>query len=102
MNPAYYIMADIITDLRQVQLKQLQPNRVLVTGARGVKPTPWLKCCGIFIDGFTASGALVIAGDEAKEKVYIYIYILFFFKYLKVLIFSMLLLFIYLIGHYHW
>ncbi|KAI9305685.1 hypothetical protein BJ944DRAFT_264814 [Cunninghamella echinulata] len=68
LDPAYYIMADITTDLRQVQLKQLEPNRVLVTGARGVKSSPWLKCCGIFIDGFSCNGSLIIAGDQAKQK----------------------------------
>ncbi|KAI8085089.1 uncharacterized protein BX664DRAFT_338500 [Halteromyces radiatus] len=68
MDPALYIMPDVIVDLRQVKLNQLSPNRVHVSGARGLKPTPWVKCCGIFIDGYQAHGDVLIAGHEAKQK----------------------------------
>ncbi|KAI8340716.1 hypothetical protein BC941DRAFT_467883 [Chlamydoabsidia padenii] len=68
MDPSLYIMADVIVDLRQVRLKQVGHDRVHVSGARGRQPTPWLKCCGIFVKGFQAHGDLLIAGDEAKQK----------------------------------
>lgn len=69
LDPALYILPDVILDLRQINLTQIGPDRVLVRGAQGRAPTPWLKCCGIFMDGWKLSGQLVIGGHEAKEKV---------------------------------
>ncbi|ORX54387.1 DUF1446-domain-containing protein [Hesseltinella vesiculosa] len=68
MDPARYIMPEVIVDLRQVRLLQVGKDRVRVTGAKGLPPTPWLKCCGIYIDTWQASGDLYLAGEEAKEK----------------------------------
>ncbi|KAL7322761.1 hypothetical protein PS15p_211718 [Mucor circinelloides] len=68
LDPALYILPDVILDLRQINLTQIGPDRVLVRGAQGRAPTPWLKCCGIFMDGWKLSGQLVIGGHEAKEK----------------------------------
>ncbi|KAG0167403.1 hypothetical protein DFQ28_006901 [Apophysomyces sp. BC1034] len=68
LDPALYLLPDVILDMRQVKLKQIGHNRVLVQGARGAKPTPWLKCSGIFMDGWKMSGELLVAGLEAKEK----------------------------------
>ncbi|SAL98326.1 hypothetical protein [Absidia glauca] len=72
MDPALYIMADVIVDLRQVRLKQIARDRVHVSGARGRQPTPWLKCCGIFINGYQAHGDILIAGHEAKQKKFLW------------------------------
>ncbi|CAO3607185.1 unnamed protein product [Mucor fragilis] len=68
LDPALYILPDVILDLRQINLTQIGPDRVLVRGAQGRAPTPWLKCCGISMDGWKLSGQLVIGGHEAKEK----------------------------------
>lgn len=69
LDPALYLLPDVILDMRQVRLSQVGHNRVLVQGAKGKKPTPWLKCCGIFMDGWKLSGELVIGGMDAKRKV---------------------------------
>lgn len=69
LDPARYLLPDVILDMRQVKLSQAGPNRVLVQGARGQKPTPWVKTCGIFIDGWKLSGELLIGGQDAKQKV---------------------------------
>ncbi|KAI8059855.1 hypothetical protein BC940DRAFT_323676 [Gongronella butleri] len=68
LDPARYLLPDVILDMRQVQLSQIGHNRVLVKGAKGYRPTPWLKCSGIFLDGWKLSGELLIGGHEAKEK----------------------------------
>lgn len=68
LDPALYLLPDVILDMRQVRLSQVGNNRVLVQGAKGRKPTPWVKCCGIFIDGWKLSGELVIGGHEARDK----------------------------------
>ncbi|KAI7882441.1 DUF1446-domain-containing protein [Lichtheimia hyalospora FSU 10163] len=68
LDPALYLLPDVILDMRQVRLSQVGDNRVLVQGARGLAPTPWVKCSGIFLDGWKLSGELVIGGHEAKAK----------------------------------
>lgn len=68
LDPALYILPDVILDMRQVQLTQVAKDRVHVKGARGVKPTPYLKCCGIFMDGWVVNGTLIIGGAQAKDK----------------------------------
>ncbi|KAI9253794.1 hypothetical protein BDA99DRAFT_540413 [Phascolomyces articulosus] len=68
LDPALYLLPDVILDMRQVRLSKVGENRVLVQGAKGRPPTPWLKCSGIFLDGWKLSGELVIGGHEAKEK----------------------------------
>ncbi|ORZ09604.1 hypothetical protein BCR42DRAFT_358884 [Absidia repens] len=68
LDPALYLLPDVILDMRQVSLSQVGNNRVLVKGAKGFQPTPWLKCSGIFLDGWKLSGELLIGGAEAKDK----------------------------------
>ncbi|KAI9266085.1 hypothetical protein BY458DRAFT_540380 [Sporodiniella umbellata] len=68
LDPALYLLPDVILDMRQVSLSQAGPNRVLVKGAKGLKPTPYLKCSGIFLDGFKISIELLVGGVDAKKK----------------------------------
>ncbi|ORE22023.1 DUF1446-domain-containing protein, partial [Rhizopus microsporus] len=68
LDPALYLLPDVILDMRQVTLAQIGPNRVLVSGAKGRQPTPFLKCSGIFMDGFKISIELLIGGIDAKKK----------------------------------
>jgi hypothetical protein len=68
LDPGAYLLPDVILDMRGVELKQLEKNRVLVTGAKGRKPTKYLKCSGVWIDGHKISGELMIGGDDAREK----------------------------------
>jgi len=68
LDPSLYLLPDVILDMRTVQLKQVGNNRVLVSGAKGIKPTPFLKCSGIFLDGWKVSVQIVIGGLEAKKK----------------------------------
>ncbi|KAI9341349.1 hypothetical protein BDR26DRAFT_895044 [Obelidium mucronatum] len=68
LDPANYILPDVVLDMTQVQISQVGVDRVLVTGARGKPPTPFLKTSGVFVDGFKMSGELVIGGAESVEK----------------------------------
>ncbi|KAL0081554.1 hypothetical protein F4703DRAFT_1795738 [Phycomyces blakesleeanus] len=68
LDPALYLLPDVILDMRQVTVSQVRPDRVLVKGAKGSRPTPWLKCSGIFVDGWKISAELVVAGHEASQK----------------------------------
>ncbi|KAI9315119.1 hypothetical protein BX666DRAFT_1959546 [Dichotomocladium elegans] len=68
LDPALYLLPDVILDMRQVRLSQVGKDRVLVQGARGRAPTPWVKCSGIFLDGWKIEGQMVIGGQDAKAK----------------------------------
>ncbi|KAG2187897.1 hypothetical protein INT44_000647 [Umbelopsis vinacea] len=68
LDPGAYLLPDVILDMRGVELKQLEKNRVLVTGAKGRKPTKYLKCSGVWVDGHKISGELMIGGEDAREK----------------------------------
>jgi hypothetical protein len=74
-------LPDVIVDLRNVQIKQLEKDRVLVTGAykciqspqitkgvRGRQPTPFLKVSGIYMDGYKVTGEMFVGGLEARDK----------------------------------
>ena len=67
-DPATYILPDVVCDFTQVKLRQLAPNRVQVTGARGRAPTPSYKVSATFFDGFRANAQLTIIGHEAIAK----------------------------------
>ncbi|KAJ2960426.1 hypothetical protein NQZ79_g4181 [Umbelopsis isabellina] len=68
LDPGAYLLPDVILDMRAVELKQLEKNRVLVTGAKGRKPTKYLKCSGVWVDGHKIAGELLIGGEDAREK----------------------------------
>ena len=40
----------------------------MVRGARGKRPTEWIKCTAIKQDGYRIEGALLIPGHEARKK----------------------------------
>ncbi|MDB5987096.1 MAG: hypothetical protein JWR16_2149 [Nevskia sp.] len=67
-DPATYILPDVVCDFRQVQLRQLTPDRVEVRGAAGRAPTDQYKVSATFQDGFRASGTMMIGGVDAVEK----------------------------------
>ncbi|CAG8512018.1 10411_t:CDS:2 [Acaulospora colombiana] len=68
LDPGSYILPDVILDMRNVKLKQIGENRVLVTGAKGRPPTKFLKVSGIYADGYKMTGSLVIGGVDARKK----------------------------------
>lgn len=68
LDPANYLLPDVILDLTNVTLTQLSPERVKVSGARGKAPPSTLKCTAISAAGFVVTGSLGIIGFEAREK----------------------------------
>lgn len=67
-DPARYILPDVVCDFTQVQLTQAGKDRVAVTGARGLPPTPTYKVCATYPEGFRATAQLTIVGFEAAAK----------------------------------
>ncbi|KAG0297472.1 hypothetical protein BGZ98_000599, partial [Dissophora globulifera] len=65
LDPGSYILPDVILDLRNVKVTQVGKDRVAVTGAKGRAPTPYVKCSGIYVDGFKFTADLWIGGALA-------------------------------------
>ncbi|MEW4468230.1 acyclic terpene utilization AtuA family protein [Parasphingorhabdus sp. JC815] len=67
-DPADYIVADVRCDFSHVQLEQIAPDRVRVTGAKGLPPTDTYKACVTFEDGWRTVAYQPIIGEDAAEK----------------------------------
>ena len=67
-DPARYLLPDVVCDFTEVQVRQVAPNRVEVTGAKGLPPTPSYKVCATYMQGYRCSGQLTIVGMDAVAK----------------------------------
>ena len=67
-DPAAYLLPDVTCDWRNLNLKQLGPDRVEVTGAKGRAPTPSYKVSATYQDGFRATGTMMIGGPDAAAR----------------------------------
>lgn len=67
-DPAAYLLPDVVCDWTQVGLTEVGPNRVRVSGARGVAPTPTLKACAQVPDGWRAQLMFFLGGRDAVSK----------------------------------
>ncbi|KAJ3460372.1 hypothetical protein MRS44_011239 [Fusarium solani] len=63
-----YILPDVILDLSRVTISQSSPDSVLVRGARGKPPTPWLKCTAVRQQGYRISVDMLVSGEQAERK----------------------------------
>ncbi|CAG8553509.1 3793_t:CDS:2, partial [Paraglomus occultum] len=68
LDPAMYILPDVILDLTRVKVEQVDETRVRVSGARGKIPTELLKVSGIYVDGYKMTGEIVVCGIDAWKK----------------------------------
>lgn len=67
-DPTDYIVANVRCDFSNITLKQVGPNRVLVSGARGRPATDTYKACVTFDAGWRAVAYQPIIGEDAAEK----------------------------------
>lgn len=67
-DPADYVVADVSCDFSEVRLEQDGENRVLVSGAKGRPPTPFLKGSATFDMGWRTVGLTPIIGERAGDK----------------------------------
>ncbi|HVW01594.1 MAG TPA: acyclic terpene utilization AtuA family protein [Planctomycetaceae bacterium] len=67
-DPRHYLTPDIDVDFSRVQLEQIGPDRVRVTGAAGREPPATYKVSLAYRDGYMASGTLVISGPNAASR----------------------------------
>ena len=67
-DPAHYLTPDVDVDFTTVEIKEIGPDRVSVRGATG-RPAPEnYKVSLAYQNGFTASGQLLIYGQDCVDK----------------------------------
>lgn len=67
-DPTRYILPDVVADWSAVRLDEAGPDRVRVSGARGLAPTGSYKVSATHADGYRAAVTMMIVGREAVER----------------------------------
>ncbi|MDD9893282.1 MAG: DUF1446 domain-containing protein [Gammaproteobacteria bacterium] len=67
-DPRQYMLPDVVCDWTQVAIKQIGENRVEVSNAKGLAPTAEYKVSATYMDGFRATGMLMVGGIDAAKK----------------------------------
>jgi hypothetical protein len=67
-DPRAYLLPDVICDWSQVTLEQAGPDRVLVTGGKGLGRTGSYKVSATHADGWRAISTLTLAAIDAPAK----------------------------------
>jgi hypothetical protein len=67
-DPQAYFVPDVTCDFAHVRLEQRGPDRVGVSGARGLPPTATLKACATYDDGWRAIAYQPIIGPDAVAR----------------------------------
>ena len=67
-DPGAYVLPDVVCDVTAVQIDEVGPDRVRVSGVRGLAPTPTYKVCATYPDGFRCTAILNIIGIDAAKK----------------------------------
>jgi hypothetical protein len=67
-DPRQYMLPDVVCDWTQVAIKQIGENRVEVSNAKGLAPAAEYKVSATYMDGFRATGMLMVGGIDAAKK----------------------------------
>lgn len=71
-DPSFYISPDVIANFLTIHLAADGENRVKVWGIKGQPSTNTFKVSMAYEDGFSASGTIIISGDDALQKAKIF------------------------------
>ena len=67
-DPQAYVLPDVVCDFSGVQLTEIGPDQVKVTGARGYPPSDTYKVSATYADGFRGGQLLFFYGFDADRK----------------------------------
>ena len=67
-DPARYLQPDVVADFSDVEIAEIAPDRVRVTGGRGRAATGLLKVSVGYIDGYAGEGQISYAGPGAVAR----------------------------------
>jgi len=67
-DPARYLQPDVAADFSEVELEQLGPDRVRLSGARGHPRSGLLKVSVGYVDSYQGEGQISYAGPGALER----------------------------------
>jgi hypothetical protein len=67
-DPAHYLTPDVDVDFTTVEVEETEPNRVSVRSATGRIAPESYKVSLAYSAGFTASGQLLVYGEDCVEK----------------------------------
>jgi hypothetical protein len=67
-DPEHYLGPDVTADISAIELVEVAPNRVKVSGIRGAPPPETLKVSAAYSDGFSGTGTLGFSWPSALAK----------------------------------
>ncbi len=67
-DPRQYIQPDVVADFSQVQVEEIAPDRVRVSGGRGSPRTDTLKISVGYVDSYIGEGQISYAGPGALAR----------------------------------
>jgi hypothetical protein len=67
-DPGNYLTPDVTLDVMSVELEEVAPNRVRLTGAKGKPPPPTLKVTVSVDGGWLGEGEITYAGPNALAR----------------------------------
>jgi hypothetical protein len=67
-DPKLYFSPDVVSDLTNLKIVQLKDDCVQVKGGNGQEPTAYYKVSASYLDGYKATGSLIISGPQAVKK----------------------------------
>jgi hypothetical protein len=67
-DPARYLQPDVVADFTQVEVEQIAPDRVRVSGGRGAPRPATLKATVGYVDGWMGEGQISYAGPGAVAR----------------------------------
>ncbi|MDF1794201.1 MAG: DUF1446 domain-containing protein [Thalassobaculaceae bacterium] len=67
-DPANYLTPDVTLDITGVEIAEVGPDRVRITGAKGKQQPPTLKATVSFEGGWLGEGEITYAGPNARRR----------------------------------
>lgn len=69
-DPQSYILPDVVCDFSQLNVEQVDKDRVRISGTKGYAPTSTYKGCVTYQDGYRVISIMPIVGMDAARKVH--------------------------------